>query len=62
METTSKYIDRKEYVKSGEKPQAKTQTNPRYRNFTQLHFTAGDEEQFQNMSLSKKPGNSDNRF
>ena len=25
----------------------KEQTNPRYRNFTQTHFTAGDEEQFQ---------------
>jgi len=47
MSTTSKYIVGKEYLNVGEKPQEKTQTNPRYRNFTQMHFTAGDEEQFQ---------------
>ena len=27
---------------------AKVNTNPRYRNFTQTHFTAGDEDQFKN--------------
>jgi len=26
----------------------KVNTNPRYRNFTQTYFTAGDEEQFKN--------------
>lgn len=28
-------------------PKSNPQTNPRYRNFHQVHFTAGDEEQFQ---------------
>ena len=31
----------------------KKQTNSRYRNFNQTHFTAGDEEQFQRYKLSK---------
>ena len=47
MSTTFKYIVGKEYLNAGETPANKTQTNPRYRNFTQRHFTAGDEEQFQ---------------
>jgi hypothetical protein len=47
MATTSKYLNQKEYIKSGKNQRVKTQTNPRYRNFTQIQFTAGDEEQFQ---------------
>lgn len=37
------FLDRKECELSDSK---KTVTNPRYKNFTQTHFTAGDEEQF----------------
>ena len=29
------------------------QTNPRYKNFCQTHFTAGDEEQFEEYKFSK---------
>jgi hypothetical protein len=39
------YMSRKDCEAAGK--QRKQQTNPRYSNFKQSHFTAGDEEQFQ---------------
>jgi hypothetical protein len=38
----------------------KKQTNSRYRNFNQTHFTAGDEEQFQRYKLSKMMSGNEN--
>lgn len=48
--TTSKFQVNPDYYTSIEqcsKHSERVQTNPRYRNFMQTHFTAGDEEQFQ---------------
>ena len=48
MSTTRKYIKQKEYYSTKSKSTASTrsQTNPRYRNYQQVNYTAGDEEQF----------------
>jgi len=50
MTTTSKFQTRPDYYTSRgecERRVAKVQSNLRYKGFTQQHFTAGDEEQFQ---------------
>ena len=51
MTTTSNFQIKPDYYENLEKCVAsnrdKKQTNPRYSNFTQTHFTAGDEDQFQ---------------
>ena len=62
--TTSNFQIKPDYYNSDEECNEslrnKHQTNLRYRNFTQTHFTAGDEEQFQyyryekNVDLSEK--------
>lgn len=36
------------YISSEPPPKLYISNNPRYKNFTQIHFTAGDEQQFQN--------------
>ena len=47
MSTTSKYLKVKEYFKLSEDGlSSREQTNPRYKNFKQVNYTAGDEEQF----------------
>ena len=50
--TTSNFQKNPDFYSSVEECSAsyrnKQQTNIRYRNFTQTHFTAGDEDQFQN--------------
>ena len=47
MTTTSKYLKVKEYFKLTEDSvSSREQTNPRYKNFKQVNYTAGDEEQF----------------
>jgi hypothetical protein len=47
MTTTSKYLKVKEYFKLTEGGvSSREQTNPRYKNFKQVNYTAGDEEQF----------------
>ena len=49
MSTTEKYIKLQEYystTQSSSKSVERTQTNPRYRNYQQVNYTAGDEEQF----------------
>ena len=47
MTTTSKYLKVKEYFKLTEDGvSSRKQTNPRYKNFKQVNYTAGDEEQF----------------
>ena len=49
--TTSKFQSQPNYYKTikecVDSKKQKVQTNPRYKNFTQTHFTAGDENQFQ---------------
>ena len=53
MATTSSFQKYPDYYNSIEdcnmfvKNYNKEPTNPRYKNFRQVHFTAGDEEQFQ---------------
>ena len=51
MSTTIEFQSHPDYYKSihdcKNKSKEQVQTNPRYKNFTQSHFTAGDEEQFQ---------------
>jgi hypothetical protein len=47
MTTTSKYLKVKEYFKLDQDGiSSREQTNPRYKNFKQVNYTAGDEEQF----------------
>jgi len=50
MTTTSHYQNKPDYYDTIEQCNTnkymKSQTNPRYKNFTQTHFTCGDEEQF----------------
>ena len=47
MTTTSKYLKVKEYFKLDQEGiSSREQTNPRYKNFKQVNYTAGDEEQF----------------
>ena len=47
MATTSQYITRKEYIPVSETASThRTNTNPRYKHYCQVNFTAGDEEQF----------------
>ena len=57
MTTTSHFQTKPDYYESVEKckesNKIRDQTNIRYKNFTQTHFTAGDEEQFQNYRYDK---------
>jgi len=57
MTTTSHFQIKPDYYESIEKCKESTgirdQTNIRYKNFTQTHFTAGDEEQFQHYRYDK---------
>lgn len=58
MTTTSQFQIRPDYyVNEQDCKQSKyerdEQTNPRYKDFTQTHFTAGDEEQFQHYRYQK---------
>lgn len=57
MTTTSEFQVKPDYYTSIEdckkSSQIKHQTNMRYKNFTQTHFTAGDEEQFQHYRYEK---------
>ena len=57
MTTTSHFQTKPDYYESIEKckesNKIRDQTNIRYKNFTQTHFTAGDEEQFQNYRYDK---------
>ena len=47
MSTTKKYLKVKEYTKLSQGPVTEQYlTNPRYSTFKQVHYTAGDEEQF----------------
>ena len=56
--TTSKYQIYPDFFENKEdcdnfKFRQRHQTNPRYKNFCQTHFTAGDEEQFEEYKFSK---------
>ena len=55
--TTSHYQSKPDYYNSIEEcldeHKIKKQTNMRYRNFNQTHFTVGDEEQFQHYRYDK---------
>lgn len=64
MTTTAQFQTKPDYYRNEQdckesKHQEDTQTNPRYRDFKQTHFTAGDENQFQQYrfpkSSSKQP-------
>jgi hypothetical protein len=46
MTTTDRYLLSKEYYNKDEDISIRYQTNSRYRNFKQVLYTAGDEEQF----------------
>ena len=64
MTTTSHYQSKPDYYDTIEQCHAnkytKSQTNPRYKNFTQTHFTCGDEEQF--LSHKHQVYHDDNSF
>ena len=51
MTTTSHFQTKRDHYPSQQEcssaSRQEDQTNPRYRYFTQTHFTAGDEEQFE---------------
>lgn len=59
--TTSHFQTKPDYYGSIEEciesSKNKEQTNVRYRNFIQTHFTAGDEEQFEHYRYDKNPEN-----
>ena len=47
MATTQKYITTKEYLNVDDTVSTKrVNTNPRYKHYCQVNYTAGDEEQF----------------
>lgn len=47
MANTSHLHQKAKYLLNDDRAAKRRQTNPRYSNFTQTHFTAGDEEQFE---------------
>ena len=59
--TTSEFQIKPDYYKSKEERDEniykKVNTNPRYKNFNQTHFTAGDEEQFEKFMFPKSSKN-----
>ena len=60
--TTSKYQIHPDFFENKKdcddfKFRQRHQTNPRYKNFCQTHFTAGDEEQFEEYKFPKNNNN-----